>query len=149
LKEIINNVVTELHLCQECYEAREQQGKTGSVDAEVDLQGLVEEEKKKSKTKPKSKRCPGCGLSEEQFRARGRLGCGECYRIFAKALEPILVKVHGATEHCGKIPQEAARSLDLKTELRKLQEDLQRAILAENYERAAKLRDRIKQFGKI
>jgi len=149
LKEIINNVVTELHLCQDCYESREHQGKTGLDDVGANLNALVEDEKKKVKAKGKGKRCPGCGLSEEQFRARGRLGCGECYKIFAKTLEPILVKVHGSTEHHGKIPQESARSLDLKTELRKLQEDLQRAILAENYERAAKLRDKIKQFGSI
>jgi protein arginine kinase activator len=150
LKEIINNVVTELHLCQECFESREQQNNTGQLDVSgPDMNALVEEEAKKTKTKTKSKRCPGCGLSEEQFRARGRLGCGECYKVFSKALEPILVKVHGANEHRGKVPQEAARRLDLKTELRKLQEDLQRAILAENYERAARLRDKIKQFGNI
>jgi protein arginine kinase activator len=149
LKEIINNVVTELHLCQECFESREHQNTSGSFESGPNLDALVEEESKKAKAKGKIKRCPGCGISEEQFRARGRMGCSECYNVFAKSLEPILVKVHGANEHRGKVPQEAARSLDLKTELRKLQEDLQRAILAENYERAAKLRDKIKQFGKI
>lgn len=147
LKEIINNVVTELHLCQECFESREYQGGGPVHISDADLNALIEDDKKKAKSK--TQRCPVCGLSEEQFRARGRLGCSECYTIFAKALEPILAKVHGSTEHRGKFPQEAARSLDLKTELRKLQEDLQRAINEENYERAAKLRDKIKQFGDV
>ncbi len=148
LKEIINNVVTELHLCRECFESREHQDSLGMAGvSESDTPAVIDEEKKKPKGK--TRRCPNCGLSEEQFRARGRLGCGECYKIFAKTLEPILAKVHGSSEHRGKIPQEAAKGLDLKTELRKLQEDLQRAIQAENYERAAKLRDKIKQYGKV
>jgi protein arginine kinase activator len=149
LKEIINNVVTEIHLCQDCFESREHQGAAGTGNAfDSDSDALVEDEKKKTR-KSKTRKCPACGLSEEQFRARGRLGCSECYTAFTKTLEPILAKVHGSVEHRGKIPQEAARSLDLKTELRKLQEDLQRAIQEENYERAAKLRDKIKQFGNI
>jgi protein-arginine kinase activator protein McsA len=34
----------------------------------------------------------------------------------------------------------------MKNELRRLHEDLQRAIVSENYERAAKLRDKIRKF---
>jgi protein arginine kinase activator len=145
LKEIINNVVTELHLCQECFEAREQKGMTTGIDAPV-TGSLAEQEKKKAKGKTKPRKCPVCGTTEDQFRAKGRLGCPQCYKAFAKALEPILCKVHGSSEHRGKVPQEASRSLDLKTELRRLQEDLHRAIVSENYERAAKLRDKIKEF---
>lgn len=147
LKEIINNVVTELHLCEECFELRERkEGAAHTASPGKMLDSFEEQEKKKTKGKAKSKKCPACGTLEDQFRAKGRLGCGRCYETFAKSLDTVVSRIHNSTEHRGKIPRQAARSLDLKTEMRRLQQDLQRAILSENYERAAKLRDKIKQY---
>jgi protein arginine kinase activator len=140
LKEIINDEVTELHLCKECFEARERQG--GSAHA-----GSPEGKgKKKLSLESKPIQCPTCGTTSDELRANGRLGCGDCYKTFAVSLEPIISRVHGFTEHRGKSPAYIARNLDLKTELRRLQTELQDAILTENYERAARLRDKIKQF---
>jgi protein arginine kinase activator len=147
LKEFVNNVVTDLHLCQQCFETRELKGGGGSGgDSDKMLESLVQQGQKKAKGKAKPRKCPACGMAEDQFRAKGRLGCGRCYETFGTALETILTSVHSAAEHRGKVPRHAARSLDFKVELRRLQEDLQRAILSENYERAAKLRDKIKKF---
>lgn len=149
LKEIINNSVTEVHLCQVCYETHEQKGLFLTNELASSKEAADAEAgsgKQKSKSKAKHKKCPACGTTEEQFRAKGRLGCSDCYGVFASAMAPILSTIHGSTEHRGKAPHHAVRTLDLKAELKKLQEDLQRAILSENYERAAKLRDKIKQF---
>ncbi|RJP74531.1 MAG: hypothetical protein C4532_02345 [Candidatus Abyssobacteria bacterium SURF_17] len=146
LKEIVGDVVTELHLCQECFHAREREGISGAASMNTMLGTLAEPEKKKAKGKAKSEKCPACGITEEQFRSKGRLGCSQCYETFARTLEPILTKIHGFTEHRGKVPRQALRSLDMKNELRRLHEDLQRAIVSENYERAAKLRDKIRKF---
>jgi protein arginine kinase activator len=68
--------------------------------------------------------------------------------LFEKDLTPLLHRAHeGATHHLGKVPARrggtgvpAKRAVDL-TRLRK---ELQRAVEAEDYERAAKLRDQIK-----
>ncbi len=145
LKEIISDTVTELHLCQACFEAREQEGTdTGNVLPGKTLGSL--EGQFKGKTESRTKQCHVCGVTEAQFHAKGRFGCSSCYEAFSLSLESVLTKIHGSTEHRGKRPRQAARNLDLKTELRQLQGDLQKAILSENYERAAKLRDRIKQF---
>ncbi len=146
LKEIINNVVTELHLCRDCFEAREQQAKGGAdtVSSKM-LDSLEHREKGKSK-EAEALMCPSCHISEEQFRSKGRLGCAECYTTFARPLAQILGRVHDATEHRGKIPRRVRGSFDFKNEMRRLQEDLQKAIQSENYERAAKLRDKIRHF---
>ncbi len=145
LKEIINDAVTELHLCQACYEAREREG-TGvsqplSADALNSLAGVGIDG---SESGPTS--CPACGTTDGDFRERGRFGCSDCYKVFAVSLESVLTKIHGSIEHQGKLPHSTGRNLDLKNELRLLQEGLQDAISSENYERAAKLRDRIKQY---
>jgi protein arginine kinase activator len=146
LKEIINNAVTEIHLCQECYKEREFAAGAITSDAAVEVTESLERVKKKPKAVQKTRKCPECGMTEEQFRAKGRLGCSTCYTALAEVLQPILAKAHGAAEHRGKHPRHVARSLDLKVELRRLQEDLQKAIRSEDYEQAARLRDKIKQY---
>jgi protein arginine kinase activator len=144
LKEIIGGEVTDLHLCQACYDSREQEGTGVTESSPADIVGsLVGSKKKKAAMEPDV--CSACGTTKSDLREKGRLGCNECYSVFAASLEPILSRVHGATEHRGKIPQ-PSRNLDLKNELRRLQEDLQDAIMSENYERAAKLRDKIKVY---
>ncbi len=145
LKEIIGGIVTELHLCQACFEARETQG-TGVPDSDPNkilaaLDGTAEK-----KADAERATCSACGTTVDDLRDKGRLGCSDCYKVLAVSLEPILTRVHGATEHRGKFPHPVERNLDLKNELRRLQEDLHEAVVTENYERAAKLRDKIRQY---
>lgn len=144
LKEIINGEVTDLHLCQACYDAREQQGTGVTEPSAADIVGsLMGGQEKKADSEPNA--CSACGTTKSDLREKGRLGCSECYAVFAATLEPILSRTHGSIQHRGKIPQ-PSRNLDLKNELRRLQKDLRDAIISENYERAAKLRDKIKVY---
>ncbi len=85
--------------------------------------------------------CPDCGLKYAVFRADGRLGCPADYDAFRPALEPLLVRIHRHTRHAGKAPRRATR-LAASAGLR---DQLAAAVAAENYEEAARLRDRIRQ----
>jgi protein arginine kinase activator len=145
LKEIINDEVTEFNLCQACYDARESSG-TGVTEPSTSemLSGLSIAGVKALEEEATS--CSACGTSQTDLREKGRLGCSDCYATFSVSLEPILSRVHGAVEHRGKLPHPAERTLDLKNELRRLQEELQDSVVSENYERAAKLRDQIKGY---
>ncbi len=149
LKEIVDEVVTEIHLCKECFEAREREAGQAIVSSMNTAELAGHKARKRGRIQAKAITCRTCGTTDEEFRASGRFGCEDCYRAFAESLNPILNRVHGSTQHRGKVPSQMRRNLDLKTELRRLQEDLQAAILAENYERAAKLRDKIKQYENI
>lgn len=91
--------------------------------------------------------CPGCGLTLEQFRESGRLGCGDCYLAFAAQLHELVRRLHGATQHQGEQyappgdtppPPRPRDTQELRTRLRD-------AISAENFELAAELRDRLRQ----
>ena len=75
LKEIVNDIVTELHLCQACYEARETQG-TGAPDK--GLVGGASIPAVGRKTGKESAKCPECGTTVEDFHDKGRLGCSRC-----------------------------------------------------------------------
>jgi protein arginine kinase activator len=75
-----------------------------------------------------------------EFRAEGRLGCPQDYRVFSAGLLPLLQRYHGATRHVGKVarrPEGATQRLRLRTKLRA-------AIAREDYEEAARLRDRLR-----
>lgn len=93
-----------------------------------------------------SQKCPVCGFSQADFKKTGRLGCAACYATFAEGLHTLLKAMHKGTEHVGKLPQRAHRSIQLHHRMRALNENLQKAVSEENYETAASLRDQIKQL---
>jgi protein arginine kinase activator len=90
--------------------------------------------------------CPGCGMSYSDFRETGRLGCSRCYKAFLTELRPLIRRVHGEVRHVGKVPPRDGELSDHSARLRRLNEDLERAIGEEEYERAADLRDRIRDL---
>jgi protein arginine kinase activator len=57
---------------------------------------------------------------------------------------PLLENIHDETRHSGKVPRRAPRNSQKQTELIQLRNDLKRAIAAEDYEEAARIRDKIK-----
>ena len=94
--------------------------------------------------------CDGCGITWAEFRQGGLFGCANDYTAFEKDLTPLLQRAHeGATHHIGKVPTRrggtgvpaAKRQVDVS----RLRKELQRAVEAEDYERAAKLRDQIRE----
>lgn len=88
--------------------------------------------------------CPDCGTTFDEFRKTGLLGCPSCYERFESELSPLLQRAHdGATHHVGKIPNRAGSSIDRQQRLAALRRQLSEAIEAEQYERAATLRDEI------
>ena len=146
--EIVNNKVTNLHLCSRC---AQEKGMTSSFEtapfslanflsglAEIDtgLEGI-----------PSPRTCSACGSSFEDFQESGRLGCAGCYDSFSKELLPLLKRIHGSTQHAGRMSE--PKGLPQKTKgLTGLKRDLTQAIEKEKYERAAEIRDRIRELEK-
>jgi protein arginine kinase activator len=58
----------------------------------------------------------------------------------------LLKAMHKGTEHIGKFPERAQRTVALNHRMRALTENLQKAVADENYETAASLRDEIRQL---
>lgn len=118
--------------------------------------------------------CPACGLALSQFRNEGTLGCPGCYDAFAHKLNSLLERAHeGGTHHTGKVPKRLARERDprragdgggsggagaspqqivigleeRKRRIASIQKQLEDAVLAEQYERAAELRDELRRLA--
>lgn len=92
-------------------------------------------------------RCPDCGLTFIEFRSQGLLGCPNDYDVFGEALGSVIERAQeGKTHHTGKNPGEAIEVDPVERERLTLQQELREAVEAEDYERAAKLRDRLTEL---
>jgi len=88
--------------------------------------------------------CGFCGMSFAEFRQRGVLGCPECYKTFELQLGPLIERAHeGATHHVGKAPRKADLTATRAQRISLLRKQLADAIAAEQYEKAAALRDEL------
>ena len=90
--------------------------------------------------------CPVCQISFGEFRGTGRLGCPHDYEVFRDELMPLLENIHESTRHTGKSPHRAPRDPKQQTMLIQLRNDLKRAVAGEDYEVAARVRDKIKSL---
>jgi len=91
--------------------------------------------------------CEGCGLTFGEFRKSGLMGCPRCYEAFEGQVGPLIERAHeGGTHHIGKIPRRAGASAERQERIGVLRKQLSVAIEAEQYERAAVLRDQIRRF---
>jgi len=88
--------------------------------------------------------CPDCGMTLTELRRRGRLGCPKDYEVFREYLDELLERMHGATEHVGRVPGLAEGELERVRKISDLKHELGQAINEEAYERAARLRDELK-----
>lgn len=94
-----------------------------------------------------SEPCPYCGTTIEDFRKTGRLGCPQCYPHYEAQLRPLLRRLHGSTQHVGKLYVGSdSEEEDRHTRLSALRRKLDRAVETEDFEKAAELRDRIEEM---
>lgn len=87
--------------------------------------------------------CDACHTTYEQFKKTGFLGCPRCYDAFREPIAEMLTRVHGHTQHTGRVPGGQSGDLSLRLRLEQLKQKLGCAIAEEAYEDAAILRDEI------
>ena len=144
LTQIVENAVTQLHLCEKC--AAERGIETTVSMPKHPLGDFLKEAQQQALQLPgDAARCSYCGTSLRDFRASGRLGCAQCYGAFEHSLRDLLRRVHGSAQHVGRayqVPNPAG--LEKDASLGALRARLQKAIESEEFETAATLRDQIR-----
>lgn len=109
--------------------------------------------------------CPVCHTSFSQISESGNVGCGECYHTFAQKLHPMISRLHSLPFHKGKVPdkklsenkvsaekenvnkeEKEKKPLSVAEQIEELKSKQDEAIKAENFEEAAKLRDKIREL---
>ncbi|MCI8342379.1 MAG: hypothetical protein HFE62_04105 [Firmicutes bacterium] len=151
MKQIINGDAREVHLCQECASAYDI-GNSFAFDFSSMFQDLFNMAAApvglEMGHKNSSMKCGVCGMTYNEFMRTGKIGCASCYDTFYNNIQPTLKSIHGSDEHKGKIPQKSGGKMLKKREIDSLKKRLSAAIENEEFEEAAKLRDRIRELGK-
>ena len=132
------------HLCSECAADKG----LGSVSQKAPLADFLGEMGETDSSVPALRgtddACPYCGTTPRDFRNTGRLGCSQCYAHFSEQLRGLLRRVHGSTQHVGKVYLSQPDPEDTPEErLSTLRRRLERAVEIEDFEMAARLRDQI------
>ena len=146
LTEIVDDQMSEMHLCEEC--ARQKSAQMGQQFGLADLlAGLADFGKPVKEEATATIKCSNCGMTYDEFRKFGRLGCSQCYESFKMHLGTLLKKVHGSNHHLGKSPIKIPQSEKEKiVSFQELKVQLQHAIQMEDFERAAEIRDKIREL---
>ncbi len=172
IKQTVNGINTEIHLCEQCAKDRVKLPEIPDpFSFHKFLFGMINGEQiTQNKPSQQTIICPTCNLTMKKFSETGKFGCENCYSAFENQLPMIFKNFQaGNLFHHGKVPQRimTASKGDLAVEtpvaetpvvenpvaenpmailnqqLGKLKLELQQAISVEKFEQAATLRDQI------
>ncbi|MBU0571053.1 MAG: UvrB/UvrC motif-containing protein [Candidatus Omnitrophica bacterium] len=149
LTEVVNDKVTKLHLCEQCAreKSKEMQSHFGLTDL---ISGLMDfgPQQRQEAASPRGKgpTCGSCGMSYSEFQKFGKLGCGKCYEAFEDKFSSLLRSIHGSDKHIGKMPFRGTSVVPEQEKMRQLKEELEALIRSEEFEKAAVMRDRIREL---
>ena len=143
--KIVADKIQKVDLCEECAKSKGMNDPTAfsMADELFGLGAALEIEQAGDGTGLK---CPACGFTQADFKKAGRLGCPECYQTFAEPMGSLLKTMHKGTRHVGKVPESLRQNRDVSDRLKNLQKRITKAIEEEDFEKAAILRDEIKQI---
>ncbi|CAM3894284.1 UvrB/UvrC motif-containing protein [Alkalicoccus chagannorensis] len=152
--KIINGEKTEVHLCGVCAKDKGDYlpgGKSfsihqllsGLLDSGQGKQTKQEGTRQARQRRPELK-CGTCGMTYRRFAEVGRFGCADCYEQFDEKLDPVFQRIHGSTQHTGKVPKRKGEDMHVYRELESLRQQMQQKIEEEEFEEAASLRDKIR-----
>ena len=146
LTQIVDNQMGTFHLCETCAAEKGLEPEPGSANFPL-TDFLAQMSQGERQPEQSDGACEYCGLALKDFKKTGRLGCSHCYVTFETHLRGLLRRLHGGTQHLGKVylppdPTEAERG----EQLSRLRRKLDRAVASEDFERAAELRDQIREL---
>ena len=141
LTQMVEGETKKIDLCESCSKEKGVDDPAGFSLADL-LLGLGASQQMEEADSTSTK-CPKCNFSQEEFKKSGRLGCAECYDHFEEGVEGLLKTMHKGTRHNGKAPAVWKKMKDYADQLHELETMLNKAILKEDYEKAADLRDKI------
>ena len=143
IKRIINGDFSEYHLCSECAQQEDLTPFGNSIASDINsmLGSFLD---MGSATLANTKRCPVCASSYNDIVKNSVVGCENCYKIFYRELLPTIKRIHGNTSHCGKRLSVAGKPP--KDDIGSLKDQLNDAVAKQEFEKAAQLRDKIKEL---
>ncbi|MEM5948889.1 UvrB/UvrC motif-containing protein [Spirochaetia bacterium 38H-sp] len=157
IQQIVDGNIKEIELCAQCAESFEIENFGGEINFSMDefFQAFLTEEGfddifdeeamsvDDSDIEYEGLYCPTCGMPYEEFSARYRAGCPDCYYAFRSE---ILKYFQEGYRYKGNVPPRFAGFKTALIDRVRLKHSLEHALMSEDYEKAARIRDRLKQI---
>ncbi len=144
IKKVINGELTEYMLCDKCAAKLGYSNIFDGFGFSFDnLLGSFFAANEPKFMPLNNKRCDFCGSSLEDISNTGKVGCSKCYDVFFDQLMPSIKRIHGNTKHAGKYASAVGQENIIKNEIQDLNEKMKVAINEQNFEEAARIRDKI------
>ncbi|KAF1679157.1 MULTISPECIES: UvrB/UvrC motif-containing protein [unclassified Veillonella] len=89
-------------------------------------------------------RCSQCGMTFSEFNQTGKFGCDHCYDTFEAQIAPLVKRLQGSLSYEGRVPSRGTGVFKTKHQIKRLRQELDKAVKAEQFEEAVRLRDEIK-----
>lgn len=146
VKKISEGKVEETLICPDCAIYTPNLGQVGSaekhpgLDMLKSLLGIVPDTQTSKFT---NEPCPHCEITSDVLLNTGKLGCKNCYSHFGEPLKESLMRLHNSKKHVGKFPKNIVPK---EISVEELKQEMKKAVSEEKYEKAAELRDKIKNM---
>jgi protein arginine kinase activator len=144
--QIVDHQMGTFHLCESCAAEKGLEPDPGMAGFPLtDFLAQMGQEPRPARSAQGG--CEFCGHTLADFKRTGRLGCSHCYVTFEDHLRSLFRRLHGGAQHVGKVylppdPTEAERHQQIS----RLRRKLDAAVGKEDFERAAQIRDQIRQL---
>jgi protein arginine kinase activator len=138
IKQVQDGKPCDLFVCSDC--AAKQGFQDLSVMSMTDFLfgvGVAAE----PKTLAEERRCV-CGMTTRELKKNSRMGCSRCYDTFEEDMRPILASMQPGDRHVGKMPVSAKAVAEITL----MREELSKAVAAQDFELAARIRDSIREL---
>jgi len=149
---VVGSDVQKIHICRQCADEKGFEYLKNSNFEKHDLiAGLMSVPAPSGPSGAKTaSRCPNCGRTYAAFSKSASLGCSKCYECFDADIVKVLKRIHGNARHLGKVPRRfCTGGTNAHRRMRELRKELKASVEAENYERAAELRDEIESMRRL
>lgn len=143
VRSIVGKKEHTLHLCHACARAygihtdRRREPEVTSLYASLLSSGAGPD------ASDDSDECGACGTSWAQLRRSRQAGCPACYATFASDISRMIGGSRDELRHTGRLPESLLRFRTLIVDRENLKDDLRRSVEDEDFESAARIRDRL------
>lgn len=144
----INGTKTRRFICEQCAEKRKlRENPTGAAILALmnDIRAANAENGSDS-NENEDKCCSSCGIHYKDFARTSELGCPDCYESFSDELIPILQSITKPPQSTAEPVAHNNATVSRQDDIMKLKHILEQCVEREDYENAAKLRDKIAQL---
>ncbi len=143
--KLVGDKSQKIHLCAEC---ADEKGITNldNFDLSDVLMSDIEKADADENEAVDQNECTECGFTLQDLRKIGRLGCSSCYQLFGSEVKSMIGTMHHGETHEGKVPKGMLLVIEAKSKIENLQSQLDKAIKAEEYEKAGELKNQLAAF---